>query len=128
MCRLYGYFLSITLTVRERVVLAGKVSFFLRLWPYWLKFDDHSVATFARGRFTEKNMLSIQAFHDLNMSCHFIMLLVCCFWNQLPNLHIPFHLLGSDCCEVFFSKMGDMSGYEHNYDFGSLLDATVGIN
>lgn len=119
-------FFSKKLDVRGRIVLASKVSFFFRLWRLWLKFGDHSVT--GNRSVSEKNMVSIQAFHDVNMSCHFIVLLICYFRDKFSTLQVPFHLLGSDCVEIFFSKVGGMSGHERNYDFGSLLDSAVGIN
>lgn len=77
---------------------------------------------------SEKEMISIQAYHDVNMSCHFIVLLICAFQDKFPHLSVPFHLLGSDCCKIFFSKVGGISGHERNYDFGTLLDSAVGLN
>ncbi|KAL2629884.1 hypothetical protein R1flu_014570 [Riccia fluitans] len=41
---------------------------------------------------------------------------------------LPLHLLGSDLCEQFFSRVGGMRGYERNYDFGDLLDCASGLN
>ncbi|KAL2642793.1 hypothetical protein R1flu_010380 [Riccia fluitans] len=41
---------------------------------------------------------------------------------------LPLHLLGSDACEQFFSRVGGMRGYERNYDFGDLLDCASGLN
>lgn len=113
--------------LRSRIVLASKVSWFFRLWRLWLHYGDHSVGGNV-GKYTEKAMISVQAFHDVNASCHFIVLLICAFRDKWPYLEIPFHLLGSDCCEIFFSKVGGMSGHERNYDFGSLLDSAVGLN
>ncbi|KAL2622275.1 hypothetical protein R1flu_002480 [Riccia fluitans] len=41
---------------------------------------------------------------------------------------LPLHLLGSDSCAQFFSRVGAMRGYERNYDFGDLLDYASGLN
>ncbi|KAL2632486.1 hypothetical protein R1flu_003965 [Riccia fluitans] len=41
---------------------------------------------------------------------------------------LPLHLLGSDSCEQFFSRVGAMRGYERNNDFGDLLDCASGLN
>lgn len=105
----------------------SKVSWFLILWRLWLKFGDHTVGGNCEP-LNEGYMISTQAFHDVNMSCHFIVLLICAFRDKFPHLCVPFHLLGSDCCEIFFSKVGGMSGHERNYDFGTLLDSAVGLN
>ena len=36
-------FLSVSLSLRDRIVLAGKVSFFFRIWKLWFKYGDHGV-------------------------------------------------------------------------------------
>ena len=36
-------FLSVSLTLRQRVVLASKVSFFFRIWKLWFKYGNHAV-------------------------------------------------------------------------------------
>ncbi|KAL2609283.1 hypothetical protein R1flu_027856 [Riccia fluitans] len=41
---------------------------------------------------------------------------------------LPLHLLSSDSCEQFFSRVGGMRGYERNYDFEDLLDCASGLN
>ncbi|KAL3691212.1 hypothetical protein R1sor_004863 [Riccia sorocarpa] len=38
------------------------------------------------------------------------------------------YLLGSDCCEHFFSRVGGMSGCERNYDFADLIHCASGLN
>ncbi|KAL3684469.1 hypothetical protein R1sor_002491 [Riccia sorocarpa] len=41
---------------------------------------------------------------------------------------VPLHVMGSDCCEHFFSRVGGMNGYERNYDSGDLLACASGLN
>ncbi|KAL3681114.1 hypothetical protein R1sor_024070 [Riccia sorocarpa] len=48
--------------------------------------------------------------------------------DQYPGYEVPLHLLGSDCCEHFFSRVGGMAGYERNYDFGDLMSCASGLN
>ncbi|KAL2607394.1 hypothetical protein R1flu_025967 [Riccia fluitans] len=48
--------------------------------------------------------------------------------DKFPGMALPLHLLGSDSCEQFFSRVGGMRGYERNYDFGDLLDCASGFN
>ncbi|KAL3676073.1 hypothetical protein R1sor_026021 [Riccia sorocarpa] len=38
------------------------------------------------------------------------------------------HLLGSDCCDHFFSQVGGMSGCERNYDFADLIHCASRLN
>ena len=54
-----------------------------------------------------------------------------CFVDiQLSYLHLQvlLHLIRSDCCEVFFSKIGGMNGNERAYDFHKLLNTTNMLN
>jgi len=48
--------------------------------------------------------------------------------DKFPHLSVPFHLTGSDSCEVFFSKVGGMVGMERAYDFQELLGAANTVN
>ncbi|KAL2636314.1 hypothetical protein R1flu_007793 [Riccia fluitans] len=50
------------------------------------------------------------------------------FRDKLLGMALALHLLGSDSCEKFFSRIGGMRGYERNYDFGDLLDCASGLN
>ncbi|KAL2630890.1 hypothetical protein R1flu_015576 [Riccia fluitans] len=50
------------------------------------------------------------------------------FRDKFPRMALPLHLLGSDSCEQFFSRVGGMRGYERNYDFEDLLDCASGLN
>ena len=69
-----------------------------------------------------------QCFLDVQLSCHFIVLLICHFRDKYPHLVVPLHLTGSDSCEVFFSKIGGMVGMERAYDFQELLGAANTVN
>ncbi|KAL2629013.1 hypothetical protein R1flu_013699 [Riccia fluitans] len=50
------------------------------------------------------------------------------FRDKFPRMALPLHLLGSDLCEQFISRVGGMKGYERNYDFEDLLDCVSGLN
>ncbi|KAL3693162.1 hypothetical protein R1sor_006813 [Riccia sorocarpa] len=54
----------------------------------------------------------------------------CIGWGGwvFSGLPVPLHLLGSDCCEHFFSLVGGMSCCERNYDFGDLINCASGLN
>ena len=62
------------------------------------------------------------------MSCHFIVMLICHFRDKYPHLSVPFHLTGSDSCEIFFSKVGGMVGMERAYDFQELVGCANIVN
>ncbi|KAL3695382.1 hypothetical protein R1sor_009458 [Riccia sorocarpa] len=77
---------------------------------------------------SEKNMVSMECWHDVQMSCHMVVLLCRLFRDKYSGLKVPMHLLGSDCCEHFFSRVGGMKGYERNYDSADLVDCASGLN
>ena len=56
------------------------------------------------------------------------MLLVKHFRDVYPHLPVPLHLIGSDFCEIFFSKIGGMNGMERSYDFHDLMNTTNTLN
>lgn len=110
-------FLSPTLNLRSRVVLASKVSFFFRLWKLWFQFGDHIVGGNSKKLTTARNFVSMQCFIDVQMSCHFVVLLICHFRDKYPHLPVLLHLTSNDACEFIFSKIGGMEGNERAYDF-----------
>lgn len=121
-------FLSLSLTLRERVVLAAKVSFFFRLWKLWFKFGDHSVGGNTKTLSVQECFVSNQCYLDIQLSCHFVVLLIKYFREFHSDLAVPLHLTGSDACEIFFSKVGGMQGMERSYDFHELLGCANTVN
>ena len=121
-------FLSPRHDLRSRIVKAGKVSFFFRLWKLWMKHGNHGVPGNTEAVNPKLHFVSQQCFLDIQLSCHFIVLLICHFRDKYSHLSVPFHLTGSDSCEVFFSKVGGMVGMERAYDFRELLGAANTIN
>ena len=121
-------FLSPRHDLRSRIVKVAKVSFFFRLWKLWMKHGNHGVLGNTEAVNPKLHFVSQQCFLDIQLSCHFIVLLVCHFRDKYPHLSVPFHLTGSDSCEVFFSKVGGMVGMERAYDFQELLGAANTVN
>jgi hypothetical protein len=121
-------FLSVTLDLRARVVLASKVSFFFRIWKLWLKFGDHTIGGNSRNLTAQESFVSQQCFLDIQISCHFVVLLIKYFRDSRSHLHVPLHLICSDSCEIFFSKVGGMQGMERAYDFHELVNCTNTLN
>jgi hypothetical protein len=94
----------------------SKVSFFLRLWKLWLHLGTHTYSL-------KTNFISRQAYLDMQISCHCIVLLIKLFKDKYNHLEVPFGLLGSDVCEIFFSKVGGMISNERNYDGIDLVES-----
>ena len=72
--------------------------------------------------------MSQQCFLDIQLSCHFVVLLICHFRDRCLDLGVPLHLTGSDSCEVFFSQIGGMNGLERAYDFHELVNTANTLN
>ena len=121
-------FCSLRLDLRSRVVLSGKVSFFFRLWRLWLQNGDHGVSGNPQRLVETKKFVSQQCFLDIQLSCHFVVPLICHFRDRCSDLGVPLHLTGSDSCEVFFSQIGGMNGLERAYDFHELVNTANTLN
>jgi hypothetical protein len=121
-------FLSVTLGLRERVVLASKVFFFFKLWKLWLKHGDHSVGGNIRNLSTQEAFVSNQCYLDIQLSCNFVVLFIKYFRDFFGHLVVLLHLIGSNSYEIFFSKVGGMQGMERAYDFHELLGCANTIN
>src|SRR5450759_4435948 len=121
-------FLNTTLTLRGRVVLCGKVSFFFRLWQLWCFHGNHKVGGNTQPISFGRNCVPIQTFLDIQMSVHFVVLLIIQFRDNFSHLPVPLRLTGSDACEQFFSKVGGMQGHERSYDISELVDCATSLN
>ena len=76
----------------------------------------------------KQNFISRETFIDIQLSCHFVVLLIKTFREKHPHLHVPLSCTGSDACENFFSKVGGMVRNERCYDGFDLLSSTGALN
>ena len=72
-----------------------------------------------------ESFVSNQCFLDIQLPCHFVVLLIVHFRNRYPHLSVPLHLIGSNSCEIFFSKNEEMVEMERAYDFSELLNCAT---
>jgi hypothetical protein len=93
-----------------------------------LQNGDHGVFGNSERLGEAKNFVSLQCFIDIQLSCHFVVLLICHFRDRCPELAVPLHLTGSDSCEIFFSRIGGMNGLERAYDFHELVNTANTLN
>ena len=121
-------FLSVMLDLRERIMLESKVSFFFRLSKLWLKYGDHAMGGNTRNLNSQESFVSNQCYLDIQLSCHFVVLLIKHFRDSFIYLPIPLHLTCSNSYEIFFSKVGGMQGMERTYDFHKLLECANTLN
>ena len=94
----------------------------------WLRHDNHGVMGNTEYVQPKLDFVSQQCFLDIQLSCHFLVLLVCHFRDRYPHLPMPLHLNGSDSDEIFFSKVGGMVGMERSYDFHELVSCANIVN
>ena len=59
----------------------------------------------------------------MQISCHYIVLLIKLFKDKYNHLEVPFGLLGSDVCEFFFSEVDGMISNERSYDGIDLVES-----
>jgi hypothetical protein len=91
-------------------------------------FRNHSVGGNTKKLTVTKSFVSMQCFLDAQISCHFVVLLICHFRDTYGHLPMPLHLIGSDSCRKKISKIGGMCGMERAYDFQELLNSTNALN
>ena len=65
---------------------------------------------------------------DLQISCHFVVLVIKMFRDFFPNLECPLQRTGSDAAEILFSKVGGMIGMERAFDLSDLLHCIGNLN
>jgi hypothetical protein len=75
-----------------------------------------------------ESFVSQQCFLDVQMSYHFVVLLIKMFRDFYPALEVPLHLTRSDSCEIFFSRIGGMQGMERAYNFHELINCANALN
>ena len=91
-------FLSTHLSLFDKCKATSKVTFFLRLWKPWLHLGTHTY-------YLKTNFISRQVYLYMQISCHYIVLLIKLFKDKYNHLEIPFGLLGSDVWEFFFKSV-----------------------
>lgn len=65
---------------------------------------------------------------DIQISCHFVILLVCLFKDKYLHLSVPLHITGSDACNFFISEIGGMDELEGAHDFHGLVGIANTLN
>ncbi len=100
-------FYSLQATIEERIFNASYVCNFLRIWRLWVFKQDNLTL--------KENFISREAFQDICLSCHHVVLFMKASRDFAPNHAIEFQRLGSDTCEEFFSANGAFIVNKHNY-------------
>lgn len=90
------------------------------LWLCWLPMESNNNVNV--------NFINREAYQDVKISCHFVVLLLRLFQDQYCHLPCVLHLTRSYVCENFFSKLSGMVGVERAYDFIILLHIIGTLN
>ena len=101
---------------RTRVKIAARVATYLRLWHVWVLHTP--------GITKETDFITREAFQDVVLSCHFVVLLIKIFRDFHPNVGIPFDLTGTDVCEDYFSSLGSWNMNKRTYTIREALQTT----
>ena len=101
-------FMSKTLALDARVEAAGYVVTFLVMWRLWVEWF---VKQPGGPSTVDEAFITREAYTDVVMSCHFVVLLIVVFGEEGQSRPIPFRRLGTDVCEDLFSMLG---GFVHN--------------
>lgn len=71
----------------------------------------------------KENFISRYTYLDIHISCHYVVLLIKLFSEKHSHLEVPLGLVGSNVCEIYFSKVGGMIKNERNYDGCDLVES-----
>ena len=90
------------------------VATFLRLWRQWVKKDPKLTSAL--------NYITEEAFKDVLLSCHFVVLFIKYFGLHHPEIKVPLHQVGTDVCKDLFSSFGSWNMNKRTY---SVSEAVV---
>jgi hypothetical protein len=117
------FFLSVSMSLQERIVSAAKVSFFLRIWKLWFKYGDHSVGGNKRTLTLQQCFISNQCFLDIQLSCHFVVLLIRYFRDFHGSFLFLCIYLDLMHVRYFLVKLAACRGWKEPMIFTNLLIA-----
>ena len=94
---------------------------------HMIYFGTHYIQHSLHEHYLKDNWLTRESITDCLISCHFAMLHVMMMQDFFPHLLVALHKLGSDCCEDFFSVLGQHVKYKHNFYFVEAVGHTSHI-
>ena len=99
-------------SLKDRVKYSAIVVTFLAIWRNWI---------IETPKLTLKtNFISRETFIDTLTSCHFAVSLICYCRDNFSSIELHLEESGTDCCESYFSNMGQWVGNKHNYSFADM--------
>ncbi|CAG2238803.1 unnamed protein product [Mytilus edulis] len=106
-------FFSPSASLKIRITYAGFVAHFMGIWRNFV--HKHQQLTLT------KNFLSRETYTDILISVHFAVILICFSRDNFPQQKCELSIVGSDCCEDFFSKNGQFVGNHHVYPYAQMF-------
>jgi hypothetical protein len=79
------------------------------------------------GHLLKEHWLTKESFIDCLIACHSTVLYIMMMRDMFSKLPIPLQKVGSDCCEDFFSLLGQHVKNKHNFCIGEALERTSHI-
>ena len=107
-------FMSTTCSLELRIQGAGMVVTFLVMWRYWAEWFVKQPGQRTPAKLDEV-FISQEAYTDVVMSCHFVVMLIMIFRDEGSTRPIPFRHTGGDCCEDKFSLFGGFVNNKRTY-------------
>lgn len=78
---------------------------FFHLWKLWIKYGNHGVCGNTKNLNLQDNFISSQCFLDIQISSHFVVILITYFGDNIPVCQCFFHLTGSASLEIIFARL-----------------------
>lgn len=107
-------------SLRERVKLASFVAHMVYIGYAYILMRGH-------GHTVKENWMTRETMLDLLISVHFAVNLIRLFRDKFPHLGVPLSRVGTDCCEDFFSQLGQQTRNKHNATVGEALERSAQI-
>lgn len=105
-------FQNVCCTLTDKIKYAATIIIF---WGIW-----HNYINITPGLTLQHNFITRETYTDILLSCHAVVSLITFMRDNMPNQECHLQLMGTDCVEELWSKMGQWTGNHHNYTFGDL--------
>ncbi|XP_066930769.1 uncharacterized protein [Clytia hemisphaerica] len=96
----------------DRIKYCATVCFFLGIWRNWVRRNKSTTL--------DTSFISRQSYIDTITSCHFATTFVIYCRDFFDNMECHLEESGTDCCENYFSCLGQWTGNKHNYTYADM--------
>ena len=74
-----------------------------------------------KGTTLDVNFVSRETYVDVLTSCHFATSFILLCRDSFPDIECHLEETGTDCCETYFSRLGQWVGNKHNYTYADMI-------